>query len=46
MADARSQTLATPATRPAGATGVIVFADGRTIWGKGFGAEGQAVGEL
>jgi carbamoyl-phosphate synthase small subunit len=25
---------------------VIVFADGRTIWGKGFGAEGQAVGEL
>ncbi len=28
------------------ATGVIVFADGRTIWGKGFGAEGSAVGEL
>jgi carbamoyl-phosphate synthase small subunit len=25
---------------------VIVFADGRTIWGKGFGAEGSAVGEL
>jgi len=37
--------LATPA-RPDGATGVIVFADGRTIWGKGFGAEGSAVGEL
>jgi carbamoyl-phosphate synthase small subunit len=34
------------ASRPAGATGVIVFADGRTIWGQGFGAEGQAVGEL
>jgi len=33
-------------TRPDGATGVIVFADGRTIWGKGFGAEGSAVGEL
>jgi len=25
---------------------VIVFADGRTIWGRGFGAEGSAVGEL
>jgi carbamoyl-phosphate synthase small subunit len=25
---------------------VIVFADGRIIWGRGFGAEGQAVGEL
>jgi carbamoyl-phosphate synthase small subunit len=40
----------TPARRsPAGsevATGVIVFADGRTIWGRGFGAEGSAVGEL
>src|SRR6478609_7528679 len=34
------------APRPEGATGVIVFADGRTIWGRGFGAEGQAVGEL
>ncbi|QIK96118.1 glutamine-hydrolyzing carbamoyl-phosphate synthase small subunit [Sphingomonas sp. HDW15A] len=32
--------------RPDGATGVIVFADGRTIWGEGFGSEGQAVGEL
>src|SRR4026207_536619 len=31
---------------PEGATGVIVFADGRIVWGKGFGAEGQAVGEL
>jgi carbamoyl-phosphate synthase small subunit len=35
----------TPA-RPDGATGVIVFADGRIIWGHGFGAEGGAVGEL
>ena len=41
MADPR-----VPPARPDGATGVIVFADGRTIWGKGFGAEGQAVGEL
>ncbi len=42
MADA---TL-TRAPQPAGATGVMVFADGRTVWGQGFGAEGQAVGEL
>src|SRR3954465_10703165 len=31
---------------PDGATGVIVFADGRTVWGQGFGAQGEAVGEL
>jgi carbamoyl-phosphate synthase small subunit len=31
---------------PDGATGVVVFADGRTVWGQGFGAEGEAVGEL
>jgi len=24
----------------------VVFADGRTVWGHGFGAEGEAVGEL
>jgi carbamoyl-phosphate synthase small subunit len=24
----------------------VVFADGRTVWGEGFGAEGEAVGEL
>ena len=24
----------------------MVFADGRVIWGRGFGAEGEAVGEL
>ena len=35
-----------PAPQPAGATGVVVFADGRVAWGKGFGAEGEAVGEL
>ncbi len=42
MADARLS----PATPPEGATGVVVFADGRTVWGRGFGAEGVAVGEL
>ena len=36
----------TAPARPEGATGVVVFADGRVIWGKGFGAQGQAVGEL
>ena len=42
MADATS----TPATQPEGATGCVVFADGRVAWGRGFGAEGEAVGEL
>ncbi len=42
MADARPA----PNGQPDGATGVIVFADGRTIWGKGFGSQGQVVGEL
>ena len=36
----------TPAPQPDGATAVVVFADGRIVWGRGFGAEGQAVGEL
>jgi carbamoyl-phosphate synthase small subunit len=40
MADA----INTPA--PKGATGVLVLADGSIVWGKGFGAEGQAVGEI
>ena len=35
-----------PASQPQGATGVVVFADGRVVWGRGFGAEGEAVGEL
>ena len=42
MADARP--LSAP--QPKGATGVVVFADGRVVWGRGFGAEGEAVGEL
>ena len=40
MADAKT----TPA--PEGATGVLVLADGSVIWGRGFGAEGEAVGEV
>jgi carbamoyl-phosphate synthase small subunit len=42
MADARPP----HAPQPPGATGVVVFADGRTVWGQGFGAQGEAVGEL
>ncbi len=40
MADAK------PVTAPAGATGVLVLASGDVVWGRGFGAEGQAVGEV
>ncbi|MFM9828127.1 MAG: glutamine-hydrolyzing carbamoyl-phosphate synthase small subunit [Sphingomonas sp.] len=40
MADAK------PMPAPEGATGVLVLADGTCIWGRGFGAEGAAVGEL
>ena len=31
---------------PQGATGVLVLASGEVLWGKGFGAEGAAVGEV
>ncbi len=34
------------ALQPAGATGVLVLADGHVAWGRGFGAEGTAVGEV
>ncbi|HEX8584356.1 MAG TPA: glutamine-hydrolyzing carbamoyl-phosphate synthase small subunit [Allosphingosinicella sp.] len=37
---------ATQSPAPKGATGVLVLADGTVIWGKGFGAEGDAVGEV
>ena len=37
---------ATPNRAPEGATGVLVLGDGTIIWGKGFGAEGSAVGEV
>ena len=36
----------TRAPQPKGATGVLVLADGSVAWGKGFGATGQAVGEV
>ncbi|MEO0417581.1 MAG: glutamine-hydrolyzing carbamoyl-phosphate synthase small subunit [Pseudomonadota bacterium] len=32
--------------QPDGATGVLVLADGTVVWGKGFGATGDAVGEV
>lgn len=32
--------------QPGGATGVLVLANGDVIWGRGFGAEGTAVGEV
>jgi carbamoyl-phosphate synthase small subunit len=40
MADAK------PDPTPATATGVLVLADGSCVWGRGFGAEGDAVGEV
>ncbi len=42
MADAASL----HARKPDGATGVLVLADGTVLWGHGFGAVGQAVGEV
>jgi carbamoyl-phosphate synthase small subunit len=37
----------TDRTRPPhGATGVLVLGDGSVIWGRGFGTEGEAVGEV
>ncbi len=42
MADAASS----HAPQPDGATGVLVLADGSVIWGRGFGATGDAVGEV
>ena len=40
--------MADPTTTraPTGATAVLVLASGEVIWGRGFGAEGQAVGEV
>jgi carbamoyl-phosphate synthase small subunit len=43
MADAKP--FAAPAT-PEGATGCLVLASGDVLWGRGFGAEGEAVGEV
>ena len=44
MADAKPS--AAPAKAPEGATGCLVLASGEVVWGHGFGAEGQAVGEV
>ncbi len=41
--------MADPAStraQPAGATGVLVLADGTVVWGRGFGAVGASVGEV
>jgi carbamoyl-phosphate synthase small subunit len=40
MADAK------PYAVPENATGVLVLASGEVAWGRGFGAEGEAVGEV
>ena len=37
---------ATSYPAPEGATGLLLLADGTAIWGRGFGAEGAAVGEV
>ena len=42
MADAASS----HAPQPRDASGVLVLADGTVVWGRGFGAVGEAVGEV
>ena len=42
MADASPSVM----PKPEGATGVLVLANGEVAWGRGFGAEGAAVGEV
>jgi len=42
----RETAMPTPAPPPEGATGCLVLADGTVFWGRGFGAEGKAVGEI
>ncbi len=48
MADAKPMPLplVKPVPQPEGATGVLVLASGDVAWGRGFGAEGAAVGEV
>ncbi|OQW78991.1 MAG: carbamoyl phosphate synthase small subunit [Proteobacteria bacterium ST_bin14] len=49
MADAKPMPLPgakAPTAKPDGATGVLVLANGDVAWGRGFGAEGAAVGEV
>jgi carbamoyl-phosphate synthase small subunit len=43
MADAYPTTAS---KAPEGATGVLVLSSGEVVWGRGFGAEGVAVGEV
>lgn len=38
--------IATSSPAPEGATGLLLLADGTAIWGRGFGHEGAAVGEV
>lgn len=37
---------ATTSAQPQGATGLLLLADGTTIWGRGFGAAGARAGEV
>ncbi len=37
---------ATTSAQPQGATGLLLLADGTTIWGRGFGAAGAKAGEV
>ena len=46
MAEPATTLASSMASRPEGATGVLVLADGSAIWGRGFGAVGSAVGEV
>ena len=46
MADAKPSRAPDPTRVPDGATGVLVLASGEVLWGRGFGAEGEAVGEV
>jgi carbamoyl-phosphate synthase small subunit len=39
-------TVARPAPRPPDCNAALVLADGTVFWGRGIGAEGQAVGEV
>ena len=43
MADAKPFVMP---EKPEGATGVLVLANGDVLWGRGFGVEGDAVGEV
>ena len=46
MADAKPVAAPPFPAKPEGATGLLVLANGEVAWGRGFGAEGQAVGEV